>query len=69
MHELTLWPEQAVWSFFPSRLVCAIECWPLEAGFLFPNKNFVVISCFTLCIEILTMLGVVIVFIYQHVAG
>lgn len=35
----TLWPEQA-FVLSSSRLVYAIDCWPLEADFPFSNKNF-----------------------------
>lgn len=67
VQELTLWPEQGVCSFLSSKLVYAIEGWPLEAGFPFSNKNSVVISCFTSCIEMLNMLGVVIFLTYHYI--
>lgn len=46
VQEFTLWPEQA-FVLSSSRLVYAIDCWPLEADFPFSNKNFFVVSCFT----------------------
>lgn len=52
----------AVFSFLPSRLVCTMEYWSLEAGFPFPNANF------TSCTEMLNMLEVARFLIYQYVA-
>lgn len=46
VQEFMLWPEQA-FVRSSSRLVYAIDCWPLEADFPFSNKNFFVVSCFT----------------------